>query len=213
MKSEPQRGGPHFSGCFPRACLLFFLLILTALPAWAHKVTVFAWVEGDKVVTQSKFAGGRIAKGARIEVYDRAGDKLLEGLSDDQGRFAFKASQPEDLKIVLIAGAGHRAEWQVRADEFQAAAKIAPAAVTGEATRVSSEPMPRTEQPVGAVTLTPDELQALVERAVARRLAPVLRRLEQQGDGPALSEIVGGIGYILGLVGLGAYMHSRRKSG
>jgi len=44
------------------------------------------------------------------------------------------------------------------------------------------------------------------------KLAPVLKklsRLESQG-GTGLTDILGGIGYILGLMGLGAYVHSRR---
>lgn len=213
MKSSPKVGVTHLNGWLGLVCGLFFLLTIAPAPARAHKVTVFAWVEGDTVITQSKFAGGRSAKGARLEVYNRDGQKLLEGLSDDQGQFAFKAPLPEDLQIVLIAGAGHRAEWRVRADEFTPAAAVAPSAAVEDGARPSSPPAPAVKHSPETVTLTRDELQLLVESAVERKLAPILRRLEQQGDGPTLSDVVGGIGYILGLVGLGAYMHSRRRNG
>ncbi len=206
MKPSPNVAVAHVNGWLGLVGCLFVLLISGPAPAVAHKVTVFAWVEGDRVITQSKFAGGRSAKGARLEVFNSDGEKLLEGLSDDQGQFAFNAPQPEDLQIVLIAGAGHRAEWWVRADEFTPAA-------AGEGSRPSSPPAPPREQSPDTVTLTRDELQLLVESAVERKLAPILRRLEQQGDGPTLSDVVGGIGYILGLVGLGAYMHYRRRNG
>jgi len=53
-------------------------LVLCAVAAWAHKVTIFAWVEGDTVYTQSKFSGGRKAKGATVVVYDKEGNQLLE---------------------------------------------------------------------------------------------------------------------------------------
>jgi nickel transport protein len=34
---------------------------------------------------------------------------------------------------------------------------------------------------------------------------------ETRQSGPGFRDIVGGIGYILGLVGIAAYVHSRRK--
>ena len=66
-------------------------ILLSTVPATveAHNVSLFAWVEEDKVFTQSKFSGGRWAKNARIEVYNASGEKLLEGRTDDQDRFAF----------------------------------------------------------------------------------------------------------------------------
>jgi nickel transport protein len=182
------------------------------MSARAHKVTVFAWVEGDTVFTQSKFAGGRLAKGARLEVYNSAGEKLLEGASDDQGQFAFKAPKPEALRIVLTAGAGHRGEWQVAAEEFTAAT-VMPKPAAAEAGNIPPQTTAPTHSSADTVTLSSAELQALIENAIDRRLVPVLRRLEQQGQEPSLNDIIGGIGYILGLVGLGAYMHSRRKNG
>ncbi len=187
--------------------LLMFLLALNPGPAQAHKVTVFAWVEGDTVFTQSKFAGGRQVKGGRLEVYDRAGAKLLEGHTDDQGRFAFKPPRPEALRIVLMAGGGHRGEWRVAAAEFSGTAKepAPPAAAAASPAQESSA--------VETVTLSPADLQTMIEASLEKKLAPVLRRLEQQDQGHALSDIMGGIGYILGLVGLGAYIHSQRKRG
>lgn len=212
MKPSPPLAIRRMNGCRFLAGCLFILLVIAPATARAHKVTVFAWVEGDTVITQSKFAGGRFAQGARVEVYNRAGEKLLEGRSDNQGQFAFAPPQPEDLHIVMIAGAGHRAEWWVRSDEFTPSTAVAPPASAKQGVRSSSPPGPPIEQPSETVALTRDELQTLVEGAVERKLVPVLRRLEQQGDDASLNEIVGGIGYILGLVGLGAYMHSRRKN-
>jgi nickel transport protein len=190
---------------------LFFILALAPVQARAHKVTVFAWVEGDTVFTQCKFAGGRYAKGARLEVYNDTGEKLLEGLTDEQGQFTFKPPSPQALRIVLMAGTGHRGEWRVAADEFAsagAADKSKPAAAISPAATAEHDPPPAKN-----VTLAADELQALVEASLEKKLAPVLRRLEQQAQGPALSDIIGGIGYILGLVGLGAYIHARRLTG
>ena len=212
MKPDIKIADHRRGGCVGLAFSLICLLAMAPLPAWAHKVTVFAWVEGDTVFTQSKFAGGRRAKGGRIEVYNSAGEKLLEGLSDDQGQFVFKASKPEALRIVLTAGAGHRGEWRVAAEEF-AAATVTPKPTVAAAAGIPPQTTTSTAVPADAVRLSSGELEALIEKVIERKLAPLLRRLEQQAQEPSLNDIIGGIGYILGLVGLGAYMHSRRKSG
>lgn len=187
--------------------------MLAASPVMAHKVTVFAWVEGGTVHTESKFSGGRQAKGARIEVYNQAGEKLLEGRTDDQGRFDFEPPGPEALRIVLVAGAGHRNEWRLAAEEFD----NRPAAEdTGD--RPAPQVTAPTAPPARAsrnetITLTRAELEELIEAALDKKLAPVVHRLAQLGQGPRLPDIIGGIGYILGLVGLAAYLKARRRSG
>jgi len=177
--------------------------------AFAHKVTIFAWVEGDTVHTESKFSGGRVAKQAPIEVYDRTGALLLEGRTDDEGRFVFIAPKQEELRIVLVAGAGHRNEWVVKAEEF-----------AGHEQPVADDDtvLPKQTEPVGAtplperIDITREDLQTMIEAALEKQLQPVLRRLHQMDEGPRLADIIGGIGYILGLVGLGAYIHFRRRS-
>ena len=63
------------------------------------------------------------------------------------------------------------------------------------------------------ITLSADELLIMVEAALEKKLAPIQRHLEQQDQGPALKDIFGGIGYIVGLVGLVAYLRSRRNTG
>jgi nickel transport protein len=190
------------------------LLILVPALARAHKVTVFAWVEGDRVYTESKFSGGRVAKDARIEVYNAAGEKLLEGRTDDEGKFAFKPPRPEDLQIVLIGGTGHRNEWRLSAEEFTgpgSAAESSPAVSMAETvpSRNEASDSPRS----GTITLSPGELQALIEQSLDKKLAPILHRLGNLDQGPSLSDIIGGIGYIIGLVGLAAYFNARRKTG
>ena len=74
--------------------------------------------------------------------------------------------------------------------------------------------------PAAAPQLGQAELEALVERAteraaeraVEKKLAPLRQMLERQaGDGPRMAEIVGGIGYILGLFGVAAFFAARRK--
>jgi nickel transport protein len=59
--------------------ILSLLMVVWVNSALAHKVTIFAWVQGDRVYTESKFSGGRKAVNAGVEVLNADGERLLEG--------------------------------------------------------------------------------------------------------------------------------------
>jgi nickel transport protein len=59
-----------------------------------------------------------------------------------------------------------------------------------------------------------DQIRRVLDQSLDQRLNPVLKMLSESRDkGPTLRDILGGIGYILGLMGLAAYIHFRRKAG
>ncbi len=207
MKPSPAPATIRYAVRSVRMAALVLLTTIASTSAWAHKVTVFAWVEDNTVHTQSKFSGGRPAKNAPIAVYNAAGEKLLEGRTDTQGRFAFSPPNPEALQIVLMAGSGHRAEWNLAAEAFTPAAAHADAPLETTSTNAHAAALPE------AATPQADDLQAMIEAALDKKLAPVLRRLEEPHREPALKDVFGGIGYIVGLIGLVAYLRSRRKTG
>lgn len=212
-KYIPER---FFSSIF----LTLFLLVVMTGNAFAHKVTVFAWVEGDMVYTESKFSGGRKAKNAPIEVYDGKGNKILEGVTNEEGKFSFKAPHKTEMKIVLVAGMGHKGEWTIPIEEFGVEAEEGAAPSDSNEAAVT-EPVAakeidsRSEQQIASSTC-PDskEIQQAMEKALDKKLKPVINKLNQSLDpdkGPSLSDILGGIGYIFGLVGIAAYFNYRNK--
>ncbi len=101
-----------------RSMLLCLLPLLTAVPVWAHKVTVFAYVEGDKVFTESYFPDGKKIEGGVIQVLNGDGVMLLQGSTDSQGLFAFPLPKKTDLTIVLDAGMGHKNTYLLRQSEM-----------------------------------------------------------------------------------------------
>lgn len=184
----------------PIRFLLFTLVISVLLynPAMAHKVTVFAWVEGDTVHTECKFSGGRKVKSGKIEVYDHNNQKVVHGTTDDKGYFAFPVPQAaKQLKVVLIAGTGHSNSWQITGEELG---------------RKAAAPEEHTAHPDGEsihqTQMDPKTLERIVERAVEKKLAPIRAQLAEQAWG--LRDIVSGLGYILGLMGLASYIHYRK---
>ena len=57
----------------------------------------------------------------------------------------------------------------------------------------------------------PDQVRAIVNAALDAKLGPIRRDLAAQVNaGPGIQEIIGGIGWILGLVGIGLYFKGRR---
>ena len=95
-----------------RKILIIFLfcfgLLVVSPSAFAHKVNIFAYVEGDTVYTESYFPDGKKVKGGIIEIYDSQGKKLLEGITDEEGLFNFNLPKKDNLKIIINASLGHR---------------------------------------------------------------------------------------------------------
>ena len=188
-------------------------IIVPPVTAWAHKVIVFAWAEGDTVFTESKFSGGKRVNSGIIEVYAPDGRKLIEGKTNATGEYSFKIPQKTDLKIVLIAGMGHRGEWTLKRDEIEGSSDVAADAIgTGQPADTREKPA---IQPVQGSPVTGcADIEKTMEKVMDKKLKPLIRRLnqiERQKDGPAITDILGGLGYILGLVGIVAYVHSRQQ--
>jgi nickel transport protein len=56
-------------------------------------------------------------------------------------------------------------------------------------------------------------VESAIERAVARQIRPLREQLVAAEDRIRLQDILGGIGYIIGLTGLALWWRSRRRSG
>ncbi len=191
------------------------LVLLLAGPASGHNVTVFAWVEGDTVYGETKFSGGRPAMDAEIVVTGPEGNQLLTTRTDDQGEFSFKVPQKSELKIRLMAGTGHQGDWTIRAEEIGAADEAEPGPSLPGPFPAAASPEPASADKTdsnASIVVSPEVLQSMMETAMDKKLKPILAMLADAHDpGPSVTEIIGGIGYIFGLMGIGMYFHARRK--
>ena len=170
----------------------------------AHRAIIFAWVEGERIFTESKFSGGRLVKQGDIIVYDLEGNQLLKGKTDTQGEFSFVIPKRTAMKIVLQAGMGHRGEWVIPLKEIEDVAGTADPRKTA---------LKKAEEQAEICDVTLDDIRQVVEEALDKRLKPVMKILvESRENRPTFRDIFGGIGYILGLVGVAAYFNYRRKS-
>ena len=183
------------------AVIIAFLTL--ASQVWAHKVNVFAWVEGDTVFVEGYFPGGKKAQNSLVEVYNSGGLKILEGRTNEKGAFSFKSPEKTDLRIVLTAGMGHKNDFTLTAGDL-----------TGAETS-SDQPMPTTNARVASHSSAPvdmGQLEVMIDEALDRKLEPLSKLIrESRREGPSITEIVGGIGYIIGLFGIVMYFKSRKE--
>lgn len=97
--------------------LLNLLLLITFLlptAVLAHKVNIFAYVEGGTVYSESYFPDGRPVASGKVLVYDMAEQLLLEGRTDRAGLFQFPLPKVADLTLEIDAGMGHKNSFQLK---------------------------------------------------------------------------------------------------
>jgi nickel transport protein len=190
-------------------CLVAALMLLTAGAALAHRVNVFAWVEGDTVFVECKYPDGTKVHEGVIRVLDSASKELLSGKTNDKGEFSFKVPKLDDLTVVLEAGMGHRGDWPLSRQDLAPAGeepKPGPAAAP-QASPKNEAPSPAAAEPAaGPASPPPAGIDQAIEKALDKKLAPVMKMLAEMHEQKVrLTDVLGGLGYIFGLVGVAAY--------
>ena len=193
--------------------LIAVLSLCAAVEASAHRVNIFAWVEGDAVLVECSFRRDSPVRAGTVTVFDAVtGRALLEGKTSDKGRFSFpvppEAREGHGLRLRISAGEGHQNEWLMDAAEFAA---LAPASPARSAPAATPAPAPEEQGARRTPALTEEEFRALVDAALESRLGPIRRELAAlRDDGPSLRDVIGGLGWIMGIVGAGLYFARRR---
>lgn len=111
----------RFTRLIPPALLVAPLAaLLIAGAAQAHRLLGEYRILPDKQVRIESWFDltGDSPVGARVQVFRPDGSLLAEGKLDDKGVFVFTYSAIEALKVVISAGAGHRAELSIAAREL-----------------------------------------------------------------------------------------------
>jgi nickel transport protein len=189
---------------------LTFLILFPMTRADAHKVLLYAYVEGNTIHAEGYFGDGKKVVNSLVEVMDNNGNKLLEGKTDTEGQFIFEAPKKDDLTLVLTASMGHRATFKIAANKIALPGVPAEAVPETEKTAIQKLPLKNTA-PVRNI-ITAEEVRAIVSESLDRKLKPVVNAiLESRQTGPSVTEILGGIGYILGIFGVILYFKSRRS--
>jgi len=191
--------------------MLLFLLRVT--PVAAHKLSVFAWVNQQTLSVEATLSGGRHLVNGKVTIKDSGQDTVLQtGTTNRDGQFIFPLPEtlinhPVDLNIIVSTDDGHRGQWLLTQDEYTTE-QPSPAPVV-------SLKNSQTPSPPGYVTITlsREELSTMINTLLEKRLAPIQRQLALANEKkPSLSEIIGGIGYLIGLAGFATWLKNRNTN-
>lgn len=218
-------------------CFFISLLVISSgftQSVYAHKVNIFAYAEDGKIHAEAYFVDGSKCKNSLVEVIDeQSGRKLLEGHTDNNGKFIFDIPGMTSIRLILQAGTGHQNEYVISEGEVREAmpnteAKQKTEQPLKQAEKMSKEkhktvPESNPEQreksagiqhELDTMHTIPYDINAAIERAMDKKLQPVMRillTLQEKSEKPGITEILGGIGYIIGILGIIAYFKARSQ--
>jgi len=179
-----------------------FILCLCAMANWAyaHNVVGGVYAIGETIEGEIGFSNGDMAPaGTEVVVSDTAGNELGKVVTDAEGLFVFTAQQRIEHHFFANLSSGHVAELVLPAGEL-------PETLPG------GDKMPMAKPQKSAPNFTGDQaaLQAMIEKAVAKQVAPLRKELAAYKEKAGLQDVIGGIGYIFGLCGLGIWWRQRQ---
>lgn len=170
-----------------RGIAAFLGLLLLAAPAQAHKLKVFATVEGAEIAGSAYFVGGEKAAGVPGRILGGDGSLVTGFVTGPDGGFRHKVSMRMDHMVVVESEDGHAAQFTLPAAGFPPSL------------------------PEGKAALTAGTDTAALEAAIARQIRPLREQLDAYESKVRLHDIMGGIGTIFGLFGCWAWLQSRRR--
>ena len=214
-----------FRYLFPILFTILIAVCAVVTPSDAHKVNIFAYAQDGKVHAEGYFVDGSKCKNSVIEVIDnKTGQKLLEGRTDDNGQYSFDIPHVTAMKLILRAGTGHQNEYVLTEEEVRGAMPLSEKRTEKRSEQrknavPESKPM-KSEQPAGVQTAinpptSSEDLEAVIGKIVDSKLQPVMRilvKLQEQSEKPGLTEILGGIGYIIGILGIIANFKGKSRN-
>ena len=206
--------------------LLVLALCLIAGNARAHKLNLYAYQEGARLVGEGYFKGGVKAQKAIVKVLTGDGRVRAQSVTAKDGSFSLPIpKEPPPYTITMEDAQGHKAEFKISEVELgRAGSKAQPGSTSStlqpkKTARVKAPAAEKTSAQPAAARVAPglgrQEMETLVSNLLDEKLAPIKAQLARQAieDQVSVRDVVGGLGWILGLVGIAAWFKSRRLPG
>ncbi len=184
-----------------------FILFYSVSNAVAHRVNVFAYREGDVVNVEGYFVDGTPAAGSKVEVFDAAGRLVARGKTDREGLWSFSTKEKGQLRIELVASMGHKGTFVLEREDSEGKAPGSTGAEREIAKGVETSVAQKESK------INKGVLEEIVVSAVKKEIRPVMSTLlemKREMDKPSLNEVVGGLGYIVGIAGILFFIKGRR---
>ncbi|WP_370209421.1 cobalt ABC transporter permease [Salipiger bermudensis] len=193
-----------------RHLFLIAALLSAPLPVLAHKVIAGVFPSGDAIEGELGFSNGDMAAGTEIVVTGPDGAELGRTITDEDGFFLFVPTAPVAHTFRADLGAGHVAEVTMPAEEM--AGILAAAAPAAPEAEPPAAPAPDADaDAVASMAPLAETQRRAIAEAVRNEVRPLRREIAAYREHNDLQTILGGIGYIVGLFGLGFYLAARRR--
>ena len=169
------------------------ILCLLSSVSLSHKVVTLIDAVGLLIEGQIGFSNGAIAQqGTPVDVF-RNGEKVDTVIVDGLGHFRYDAKHVADYTFIADMGSGHVAKMEVSAVEL-----------SGPAHKKKGSAAVNRRQGDG-------QCEADIEQVVARQIRPLRQDILALSERRQLMDLVGGIGFIVGLFGFIAWRQARRR--
>lgn len=188
---------------------LAVVLLLDARCAYAHKLKLFATAEGKIISGYAYLSGGTRLRNRSVQVCSPSGDKLGQAMTNENGEFAFSARCKCDHVLKIDTGDGHAAEFVVKADDlpddlpaFGNSPKAGSVSAASAETKLTDD---------AGQLLAAKDVQRMIAKAVSKQIRPLREQLDRMEERISLRDVIGGVGYLLGVTGIAFYFLGLRR--
>ena len=195
----------------PFLLIVSVLSLFVSINAVAHNVMGGVYAEGFEIEGEAGFSNGAMANsGTVVKVTDDAGKSLGEVLIEEEGAFTFIAQQHITHHFEINMGAGHVLKMVLPADELPEGSNTGNTSNVSPAVNVNTSSASVTDKRASSPPTT-NINSIMLEKAIAKQLKPLRREIQALKEKSGLRDIIGGIGYIFGLLGLVAFLRERKQ--
>ena len=189
----------------------FFVLLSSSffsVNVFAHNVVGGVYAIGIEIEGEAGFSNGAMANvGTVVKITDKSGIPLGEVLTDDQGFFTFTAKKRITHVFNIDMGAGHKLTMQLPAEELPESLGPINGKSTSETGEVNKPLNTLKSEAIGSENKI---TSLMLEKAIAKQIKPLRKEIQSLKEKSGLRDILGGIGYIFGLLGLVAFLRERK---
>lgn len=206
----------------------FVTVNLATATAFAHSLYLFAAADGEKINGRVYLRGGTGVPDVIVKAYAEAKEAVGQVTTDSEGRFSFSAPYRCDYLLRAVMEDGHQAEAVIHASELPATLPPFPGQQTPTAVARPTESQTEGQTPWSTVspadhpakvsqstsaaqsTGTNDESVRQEVASLRSQVIQLREDLKQLQTATGLRDILGGMGYILGLTGITFYFLAKR---
>ena len=182
--------------------ILFLLVLLVAcvIPrSYGHNIHIFAGMEGTRIFGYVYSSDGRRVGNVRIKGIATDGNLIFQKRANEDGEFQFMVDQRRDLTLVAETKDGHWAEWNVKAREI-------PEPIGKDRGESNSDLAKRSNAKLKLRMMIREELKPLEAQFNRRN-----EEFERFRNEVRWRDVVGGVGYLLGIAGVACCLRARKK--